>query len=159
MRLRRLTLVAPAFFWILLGLSRDVEAVHVHTTQELVNAVGQANTGGDRRIVVHEGVYDLDNMLWISADNVTVRGASGDREAVIIQGKGMGGSVTHVFNVAGSQFCVTYSERFPNLRASKGGRKASPYVLRDYLPGWWGIHPRPHSMRFDGSPRRQNRST
>ncbi|NLI33835.1 MAG: hypothetical protein GX422_13820 [Deltaproteobacteria bacterium] len=106
MRLRRLTLVAPAFFWILLGLSRDVEAVHVHTTQELVNAVGQANTGGDRRIVVHEGVYDLDNMLWISADNVTVRGASGDREAVIIQGKGMGGSVTHVFNVAGSQFCV-----------------------------------------------------
>jgi hypothetical protein len=53
-----------------------------------------------------DGTYVLDEMLWVEADGVTVASASGNREAVIIEGRGMDGPVTHVFNVAGSRFTV-----------------------------------------------------
>jgi hypothetical protein len=81
-------------------------AVVVQNVSELAEAVNQANGGGDRTILLEDGTYTLDGMLWVSAGGVTVRGLSGDREAVIIQGQGMAGPVTHVFNVAGSRFTV-----------------------------------------------------
>jgi len=83
----------------------DGNAVVVHTVAELNAAVDAANySGGARTILVADGSYTLDNMLWIEAENVVVLGQSGDRDAVTIAGQGMYGGVSHVFNVAGAYF-------------------------------------------------------
>lgn len=82
------------------------EAVVVGNAADLAEAVIQANSGGDKKIILKDGTYTLDDMLFIQADGVSVRARSGNREAVIIEGRGMDGPVTHVFNVAGSHFSV-----------------------------------------------------
>jgi hypothetical protein len=46
-----------------------VDAVVVNTTEELVDAVVQANLGGDKEILVRDGTYTLDNMLYILVDD------------------------------------------------------------------------------------------
>jgi len=81
--------------------------VTVRNVTELVNAVADANAGGDNTILVEDGTYNLDNMLWVDGNGVTVRSSSGNRDAVIIRGEGMDGSVSHIFNVAGSDFTVS----------------------------------------------------
>ena len=81
-------------------------SVTVTTVEELADAVSSANAGGPATILVGDGVYTLDSQLWVSADGVTVRGASGNRDAVLIQGQGMQGGVSHVFEVAGSHFTL-----------------------------------------------------
>lgn len=81
-------------------------AIVVSTVDELVAAVGEANAGGDPLIELEDGTYTLDNLLWISADGITVRGLSGNRDAVIVEGRGMWGHVTHIFGVDGSHFTV-----------------------------------------------------
>jgi hypothetical protein len=96
-------------FWVLLIIlwgGLNLQAVVVSTTQELVNAVSNANTGGDKEIVLQNGTYTLNDMLIIEADGVTVRSQSGNRNSVIIQGQGMKGGVSHIFNVEGSNFTV-----------------------------------------------------
>jgi hypothetical protein len=77
---------------------------NVTTVAQLVDAIARANDGGETSVVLADGIYTLDDMLWVEAASVSVRGASGNREAVIIEGRGMAGPVTHVFNVAGSGF-------------------------------------------------------
>lgn len=83
-------------------------AIVVQNSAELVSAVAEANAGGDKNILLQDGVYTLEDMLWIGADGVTVSSLSGKRGAVIIQGAGMDGPVTHVFNVAGSHFAARH---------------------------------------------------
>ncbi|MCB2187219.1 MAG: hypothetical protein KQJ78_12430 [Deltaproteobacteria bacterium] len=99
--------------WVLWALSLpgwapaadSLHTVLVTNATELADAVWAANfTGGDTNIVLADGVYNLDDMLWVEADNVTVTSQSGNRAAVTIQGQGMTGPVSHVFNVAGSNF-------------------------------------------------------
>ncbi|MDD5555812.1 MAG: NosD domain-containing protein [bacterium] len=87
-------------------LSAPARAVTVGTAAELAAAVAAANAGGDPEILLRDGTYTLDDMLWIEAAGVTVRGLSGNRDAVVIRGRGMGGGVSHVFNVNGSGFTV-----------------------------------------------------
>ncbi len=78
--------------------------VVVSNATELADAITQANGGGDNTILLNDGTYTLGDMLYVTADGVTVRSASGNRDAVTIQGQGMGGGVSHIFNVAGSNF-------------------------------------------------------
>ncbi|MBN2430809.1 MAG: right-handed parallel beta-helix repeat-containing protein [Acidobacteria bacterium] len=73
---------------------------------ELWDAVGQANSTGHLTILLADGIYELDDMIGIWGDHVAFRGRSGDRDAVILHGQGMTGSVSHIFNVAGSHFTV-----------------------------------------------------
>jgi len=80
------------------------EAVTVGTVAQLMQAVEGANAGGDKTIWVQDGAYTLDSALVIRADGVTVRGVSGNREAVILRGTGMTGGVSHVFLVEGDNF-------------------------------------------------------
>jgi hypothetical protein len=82
-------------------------AVVVSNADQLAQAVMDANSGGDNSIFLEDGVYTLSDMLWVDANNLTVRSVSGNREAVVIQGQGMYGPVSHVFNVAGSNFTVS----------------------------------------------------
>lgn len=81
--------------------------VVVSNVTELVNAVADANVGGDNTILVEDGTYNLDTMLWVEGNGITVRSSSGNRDAVTIRGDGMEGSVSHIFNVVGSDFTVS----------------------------------------------------
>lgn len=56
----------------------------VSDVQELVRALNQAEPG--QTILVEDGHYMMPRYVQISADNVTLRGASGHRERVIIDG-------------------------------------------------------------------------
>jgi hypothetical protein len=78
--------------------------ITVANVAELMNAVAQANAGGNRIILLEDGAYTLDTMLWISGDNVTFRSRSGNRDAVTIRGQGVHGGVSHIFNVPGNNF-------------------------------------------------------
>jgi len=97
-------LTSILFGFLLSGAETSSAAVLVSDAAELAAALDNANLGGDSEIVLMDGTYDLGAMLWISAPGVTVRGQSGNREAVVLRGQGMGGDVTHIFNVAGSGF-------------------------------------------------------
>jgi hypothetical protein len=79
-------------------------AVVVGTVGELVNAINDANAGGDKLIECENGTYPLTDLLHIIADSMTVRSLSGNRDSVIIRGQGMNGGVSHVFLVQGSDF-------------------------------------------------------
>jgi hypothetical protein len=76
------------------------------TAAELTEAIFQANSGADPTIILRDGTYTLDAALWVEAAGVTVRSQSRHRAAVIIEGQGMTGDVTHIFNVAGANFTV-----------------------------------------------------
>lgn len=78
--------------------------VTVGTVEELRAAVEQANAAGGLTVLLQDGTYTLNEMLWISGDDVTVRSASGECDAVIIRGQGMDGTVGYIFNVAGDRF-------------------------------------------------------
>lgn len=86
------------------ALPAGAASVTVSTAAELAAAIEDANSGGPDTILLRDGTYTLDNMLWVSADHVTVRSLSGNRNTVIIEGDGMTGGVSHIFNVPGSWF-------------------------------------------------------
>ncbi len=88
------------------ALTDHAHAVVVGTATELAAAVQQANDGGDKTIILRDGVYTLDSLLWVSTTGVSVSSLSGNRDAVIVQGRGMSGSVTQIFGVAGSGFSI-----------------------------------------------------
>ncbi len=65
--------------------------VNVATVPELQDAVD--NLTSNTTILIADGMYTLTNLLNIrSVNNVTLRSASGNREAVILQGQGMNNS-------------------------------------------------------------------
>jgi hypothetical protein len=73
--------------------------VSVSTAAQLQAAVN--NLASNTTILIADGVYDLTNTLNIRAvDNITLRGLSGDRDAVVLRGRGMSnanfGNVPHV---------------------------------------------------------------
>lgn len=78
--------------------------VTVSNVAELRNAVEQANQQGNMTIQLEDGTYSLDDMLWISGSRITFRSRSGNRAGVVLRGQGMRGGVSHIFNVAGSEF-------------------------------------------------------
>jgi hypothetical protein len=80
--------------------------VTVSNMTELQNECNNANQGGKLTILIEDGTYQLSQMLYITADNVTFRGKSGNRDSIILKGNGMNGSVSHVFLVAGKNFTV-----------------------------------------------------
>lgn len=82
------------------------ETVVVSDPAQLAEAILRANSGGDKTILLEDGIYTLEDMLWVEADGITVQSSSRNRDAVIIEGRGMDGEVTHIFNVAGSNFTV-----------------------------------------------------
>ncbi len=76
--------------------------IHVETVAELQNAVANLTSG--TTILIADGTYDLTNTLNIrNADNVAIRSASGDRQSVILRGRGMSnstyGNVPHVIAI------------------------------------------------------------
>lgn len=72
--------------------------VTVATVAELQSAVASATAG--TTILVAAGTYNLSDALWVTANNVAIRGATGDRDDVILDGGGMlTGSSIHVIAI------------------------------------------------------------
>ncbi|MGQ0600910.1 MAG: hypothetical protein ACT4QE_04340 [Anaerolineales bacterium] len=76
--------------------------INVATVAQLQNAV--SNLTSNTTILIADGTYDLTNTLNIRAvDNVTLRSASGNRDAAVLRGKGMSnsnyGNVPHVIAI------------------------------------------------------------
>lgn len=86
----------------------DKTVVTVSTVSELQSTLQECNANnGNYTILLEDGTYTLSsNLLYISQNmvNLTIRSASGNRDAVIIEGQGMGGNVTYIFNVAADNF-------------------------------------------------------
>jgi len=88
-----------------LGLSATCQAITVTTVSQLQEAVSQANGEGDKNILLADGIYALDGVyLRITADGVTVRGTSGDREAVVLDGDYV---TTEVFQIVASHVTIS----------------------------------------------------
>jgi len=62
----------------------DGPAVEVSSVVELIRAIEQAEPG--QTILIADGHYMMPRYVQITADNVTLRGASGHRERVVIDG-------------------------------------------------------------------------
>ena len=88
--------------------------IFVNNTSEFLAAVMKANEAGNVEIVLAPGIYEYDEkyvdwMVWglgIFQDHVTVRSETGNRDDVIIKGKGMNGNILSIFAVAASDFIV-----------------------------------------------------
>jgi hypothetical protein len=114
--------------------------VHVDTVPELQAAV--ANLASDTTILVADGTYDLTHTLVIDgASNVAIRGASGDRQAVVLRGRGMSnnsyGSVPHIFLVQTASDVLiadmTLREAYFHLvqiQGEQGAQRSRLYNLR-----------------------------
>lgn len=77
--------------------------VRVASASALRKAVLAANAGGPKHIVIEPGRYRVPNRgLLLAGDGLTIRGATGRRDDVVIEGGGPSGSATHVFLVRGS---------------------------------------------------------
>jgi hypothetical protein len=79
-------------------------AVVVYNITDLENAVSTANSGGDKQIYIANGTYTLSDALVIRGNGITIQSLSGNRSQVTLQGTGMYGGVTHIFQVEGSNF-------------------------------------------------------
>jgi hypothetical protein len=78
------------------------EIVNVSTVSELESAVNEAATGDV--ITVADGTYDLDGAsLWVDTPGVTIRSASGNRDAVILDGDY---NTTEIITIAASNVTV-----------------------------------------------------
>ena len=77
-------------------------AITVSTVSELENAVNHASPGDV--ILIADGVYNLDGVyLRIAASDVTVRSASGHREAVVLDGNYI---TTEIFQIVASDVTI-----------------------------------------------------
>ncbi|MBW1749417.1 MAG: right-handed parallel beta-helix repeat-containing protein [Deltaproteobacteria bacterium] len=88
---------------LLLGALSDSTAsadIVVNTVAQLVSAVNNTQTGGDRIILIADGTYLLNgNYLRLAVNNITVRSQSGKRERVILDGNYQ---TTEIFQVVAS---------------------------------------------------------
>jgi hypothetical protein len=82
----------------------------ISTLTELKNAVNSANGAGvPATILIADGTYVLDiPLLHIMCDNLIIRSASGNRDAVIIKGpdEGPSATATHIFLVPASYVTI-----------------------------------------------------
>ena len=63
--------------------------IHVDTTGELQSAVANLKSG--QTILIDPGTYNLTSTLWVpqGVQNISIRGTTGNRSDVIINGQGM----------------------------------------------------------------------
>lgn len=89
--------------------SADAQTTSVTVTNEveLQGAVATANAaGGNTTILLQDGTYDLTDTIYVNTPNVTIAGASGNRQSVVIQGDAMSSTarVKNLIRAAASGF-------------------------------------------------------
>jgi|GEM_PF-1039559 len=68
------------------------EIITVSTTQQLRDAIIQANNGGNLTVLIEDGTYPIASTSWypyITGSNLVFRSLSGNRDAVVLTGQGM----------------------------------------------------------------------
>ncbi len=81
--------------------------INVSDMQGLLDAIIYANSIGDVDIILESGTYEYDTSYveWITyglglfKDNITIRSKTGNRDDVIIKGKGMNGNISSIFQI------------------------------------------------------------
>lgn len=115
------------------------QTVSVTTASGLQSAVNNANSsGGNVTIRLADGVYTLNDTLYVNASNVTITSQSGVRENVVIQGDAMSSSarVGNLIRVAGSNFklsAVTLQRTGWHLIQVAGEENADNPQIRDCI--------------------------
>jgi hypothetical protein len=92
---------------LLPGIVLAQSTVEVSNASQLQSALSNANNaGGNVVISVNDGTYTLNDTLYVNANNITIKGKSGNRASVIIQGDSMssGASVGNIIRVAATNF-------------------------------------------------------
>ncbi|MEZ5591644.1 MAG: right-handed parallel beta-helix repeat-containing protein [Gammaproteobacteria bacterium] len=113
--------------------------INVSTVTQLENAVATANSsGGNTTILMQDGVYTLNDTLYINAPAVTITSQSGNRENVIIQGDAMSSTarVGNVIRVAASSFKldgITLQKSRWHLIQIAGERNADNPIIRNCI--------------------------
>lgn len=102
-------LVSVVCLGILTGTTGTAQAgtVTVATAADLQSAVATANSlGGNTTILVKDGIYTLNDTLYINVPNIAIVGQSSDRIKAIIQGDAMSSTakVGNVIRVTASNF-------------------------------------------------------
>jgi len=80
----------PVHTFTILDNDRVGQVWNVSTITQLENATRNCLPGDE--IVIAPGVYNLEAYLWISTHHVTMRGATGNRDDVVLTGPGMNNS-------------------------------------------------------------------
>jgi len=82
-------------------------ALEVSTSAELSAAINAANAGGRKHIVLAPGDYRVAGRGYVlRANNITIRGKTGNRADVVIRGDGHRGTATHGFLVWGKDVTI-----------------------------------------------------
>ncbi len=94
------TIVPAILIFFLLVLSVSAATVTVNNVGELDRALGASKKGDT--ILLADGTYRVSGRwaLEVKSENLTIRGRSGNRDAVVIEGAGMQGNVNHGFFVS-----------------------------------------------------------
>ncbi len=91
----------------LLAISGVASAGVVNSVSALQTAVNTANNGGDKNILITDGVYDLSGIaLQITADGVTIRSENGDRNAVTLDNHYIEGGTSGIFRIVSSNVTI-----------------------------------------------------
>ncbi len=81
------------------------DTIWVSNVQELM-ATATSTKEGNKVVIIKNGEYKLTERLWLTGNNLIYRSESGDRNKVILKGKGMDGDVGFIFSIAGDNFAV-----------------------------------------------------
>ena len=88
--------------------------INVSDMPELLAAIAQANETGNVDIILESGTYEYDIIyvswikwgLYLGKDNITIRSKTGNRDDVIIKGKGMDGNISSIFQIGGKHITI-----------------------------------------------------
>lgn len=95
------------FFLFFLIATSPSHAVVVNTVGGLQSAINSANSGGDKTILIADGTYNLNDVVFfIDTAGVTVRGQSGNRDAVILDSNYMEGGTSGIFRIVASNVTI-----------------------------------------------------
>jgi hypothetical protein len=134
------TLILFSLPWISAPVA-SIVTVSVDSAPALYAAVKEAGAGGSTVIELEDGIYLLPRALRISANNLTLRSASGDPTKVVLVGNGMRktGGVDNLVEVSGKHVALiglTLQEAGNHLIQLRGENDADYFrllncILRD----------------------------
>jgi len=129
--------------------------VHVSSESELWGAVNAAQE--DDTILLADGAYNLGqngHYVWIDTPNVTLRSASGNRDAVILDDNYLGTEIISVLasNVTIADITIKRAQTHPiHVMSSNSGDTLNTLIYNVHIidPGQQAIKINPHSARVN----------
>jgi hypothetical protein len=135
----------------------NTSAIVVSSVGALQNAVNGANNGGNANILIANGMYDLSGIaLQITANGITVRGQSGNRSTVVLDGHYVEAGTSGIFRVLASNVTIAdmtlQRPYYHAIHISPGGNSNVENVVIDNVhiidPGEQAIKINPDSANY-----------